>query len=102
MGGVNLACTDDDAAKEHANRLADGHEVELGAWLRSSPWIHGERRERANATGKSEIQRYHTKALPRPPMEVAMKFSDDLMRDSTVAQKYDEASQRGSRFSERG
>lgn len=29
MGGVNLACTDDDAAKEHAKRLADGHEVEL-------------------------------------------------------------------------
>ncbi|MGX9148084.1 hypothetical protein [Mesorhizobium sp. 128a] len=29
MGGVNLACTDDDAAKEHARRLADGHEVEL-------------------------------------------------------------------------
>jgi hypothetical protein len=26
---VNLACTDDDAAKEHAKRLADGHEVEL-------------------------------------------------------------------------
>jgi hypothetical protein len=26
---VNLACTDDDAAKEHAKRLADGQEVEL-------------------------------------------------------------------------
>jgi hypothetical protein len=26
---VNLSCTDDDAAKEHAKRLADGHEVEL-------------------------------------------------------------------------
>jgi hypothetical protein len=29
MGAVNLARTDDDAAKEHARRLADGHEVEL-------------------------------------------------------------------------
>jgi hypothetical protein len=29
MGGVNLTCTDDDAAKEHARRLAEGHEVEL-------------------------------------------------------------------------
>ena len=26
---VNLACTDDDAAKEHASQLADGQEVEL-------------------------------------------------------------------------
>ena len=26
---VNLDCTDDDAAKEHARRLADGHKVEL-------------------------------------------------------------------------
>jgi hypothetical protein len=29
MGGINLARTDDNAAKEHARRLADGHEVEL-------------------------------------------------------------------------
>ncbi|MER9801145.1 hypothetical protein NKJ36_29260 [Mesorhizobium sp. M0142] len=29
MGAVNLACIDDDAAKEHSNRLAVGHEVEL-------------------------------------------------------------------------
>lgn len=29
MGGVNLACTDDGAAQEHARQLADGHEVEL-------------------------------------------------------------------------
>jgi hypothetical protein len=29
VGAVNLARTDDDAAKEHARRLADGHEVEL-------------------------------------------------------------------------
>lgn len=29
MGAVNLACIDDDAAKEHANRLAVGHQVEL-------------------------------------------------------------------------
>jgi hypothetical protein len=29
VGVVNLDCTDDDAAKKHANQLADGHEVEL-------------------------------------------------------------------------
>jgi hypothetical protein len=29
MGGVDLACMDDAAAKEHARQLADGHEVEL-------------------------------------------------------------------------
>ena len=29
VAGVNLGCTDDDAAKEHAKRLADGQEVEL-------------------------------------------------------------------------
>jgi len=29
IGGVNLACTDDVAAKEQARRLAGGHEVEL-------------------------------------------------------------------------
>jgi hypothetical protein len=29
MGGVNLACIDDVAAKERARRLADGYEVEL-------------------------------------------------------------------------
>jgi hypothetical protein len=29
MVGVNLGCTDDDAAKEYAKRLADDHEVEL-------------------------------------------------------------------------
>lgn len=29
MGGVDLACIDDVAAKGHAKRLADGHEVEL-------------------------------------------------------------------------
>ena len=26
---INLDCIDDDTAKEHAMRLADGHEVEL-------------------------------------------------------------------------
>jgi len=26
---VNFDCTDDDAAKEHAKRLADAHEVQL-------------------------------------------------------------------------
>jgi hypothetical protein len=29
VGAVNLDCADDDAAKEHAKRLADGHEVQL-------------------------------------------------------------------------
>ena len=29
MGGIELACPDDVAAKEHAWRLADGQEVEL-------------------------------------------------------------------------
>jgi hypothetical protein len=29
VAGVNLGCTDDDAAKEHAKQLADGQEVEL-------------------------------------------------------------------------
>ena len=29
MSAINVACNDDDAAKEHAKRLADGHEVEL-------------------------------------------------------------------------
>ena len=29
MGGINFARTDDDAAIEHARRLADGREVEL-------------------------------------------------------------------------
>jgi hypothetical protein len=29
MGAVNFDCTDDDAAKEHARRLANGHEVQL-------------------------------------------------------------------------
>ena len=29
MGAVNFDCTDDDAAKEHAKRLGNGHEVQL-------------------------------------------------------------------------
>jgi hypothetical protein len=29
VGVVNFDCTDDDAAKEHAKRLADSHEVQL-------------------------------------------------------------------------
>jgi hypothetical protein len=29
VSAVNVACTDDDIAKEHAARLADGKEVEL-------------------------------------------------------------------------
>jgi hypothetical protein len=29
VGVVNFDCTDDDAAKEHAKRLADGHGVQL-------------------------------------------------------------------------
>lgn len=29
MAGVNLDCTDDDAAKEYAMRLSDGREVQL-------------------------------------------------------------------------
>jgi len=32
-GALNLDCTDDDAAKEHAKRLAEGHEVELWRWV---------------------------------------------------------------------
>ena len=29
MSAINVDCTDDNAAKEHAKRLADGHEIEL-------------------------------------------------------------------------
>jgi hypothetical protein len=29
MSAINVDCTDDNAAKEHAKRLADGQEVEL-------------------------------------------------------------------------
>lgn len=29
MGAINFDCADAEAAKEHAKRLADGHEVEL-------------------------------------------------------------------------
>lgn len=36
MGAVNLACIDDDSAKEHANRLALGHRWSFGDWLRGS------------------------------------------------------------------
>lgn len=36
MGAVNLACIDDDAAKEHANRLALGHRWSFGGLLRGS------------------------------------------------------------------
>ncbi|MER8716079.1 hypothetical protein [Mesorhizobium sp. M0701] len=36
IGGVNLACTYDDTAKEQARRFADGRKWSFGAWLRRS------------------------------------------------------------------
>lgn len=48
IGGVNLACTDDDAAKEQARRLADGRKVEL--WRLVAQFKFDNPRDRPAAT----------------------------------------------------
>jgi hypothetical protein len=53
MGAVNLVCTDDETAKEHASRLADGHEVEL--WRLVARFKFDNPRSRPAATQRRRV-----------------------------------------------